>query len=264
MISNDGNSTSNGTAVVNLGAWVPVGSVSSLTGITPIRIEIMGHDFVVWDKKQTKTKSEEKTKRNDSNKERQQDQQWSVLLDMCPHRFAPLSIGRYNPDTQCIECPYHGWNFDTDGTLTHVPQLDLDTIDGDAAEADNGSSSISSSLEQLQSKGSATSFPVHVTGDLLWTFLPTSIHGESFPISLLPEQYFSGIASDLNKLDNGIKVIYSSHEMPSSMDITVEKYVVNMHFRSLDLDWIGRRFSFFHSMSNDFYVFYLSLSLTLS
>ena len=41
MISNDGNSTSNGTAVVNLGAWVPVGSVSSLTGITPIRIEIM-------------------------------------------------------------------------------------------------------------------------------------------------------------------------------------------------------------------------------
>ena len=195
-----------------------------------------------------------------------QDQQWSVLLDICPHRFAPLSIGRYNPDTQCIECPYHGWNFDTDGTLTHVPQLDLDTIDGDAAEADNGSSSTStsSSLEQLQSKGSATSFPVHVTGDLLWTFLPTSIHGESFPISLLPEQYFSGIASDLNKLDNGIKVIYSSHEMPSSMDITVEKYVVNMHFRSLDLDWIGRRFSLFHSMSNDFYVFYLSLLPSLN
>ena len=221
MIQNFDTSGNNSTATA-LGAWVPVGSISSLTGITPIRIEIMGHDFVVWDK-QKKTKKI-KTKKN----QQQQVQEWSVLLDMCPHRFAPLSIGRYNPDTQCIECPYHGWNFDTDGSLTHVPQLDMieDETGAQAERGSTSSTSSSTSLEQLQSKGSAISFPVHITGDLLWTFLPTSMHGESFPITLLPEQYFPGIASDLQKLDNGIKVIYSSHEMPSSMDITVEKYVL--------------------------------------
>lgn len=44
-----------------------------------------------------------------------------ALEDRCPHRQVPLSAG-----TVCqgrIQCPYHGWTFDRDGTLTHIPGL---------------------------------------------------------------------------------------------------------------------------------------------
>ena len=44
-----------------------------------------------------------------------------VLLDRCPHRGVPLSIGR-TVDGQ-LECGYHGWRFDTGGIVRRVPAL---------------------------------------------------------------------------------------------------------------------------------------------
>lgn len=48
----------------------------------------------------------------------------SVLVDRCSHRFAPLSDGRIVNDE--IECPYHGWRFNTQGQCTQVPGLSMD------------------------------------------------------------------------------------------------------------------------------------------
>jgi phenylpropionate dioxygenase-like ring-hydroxylating dioxygenase large terminal subunit len=42
-----------------------------------------------------------------------------ALSDVCPHRFAPLSMGRVLDDR--IECPYHGWQFDTAGQCQAMP-----------------------------------------------------------------------------------------------------------------------------------------------
>lgn len=42
-----------------------------------------------------------------------------ALLDKCPHRFAPLSLGKIKHGE--IQCPYHGWRFDEKGHCTHVP-----------------------------------------------------------------------------------------------------------------------------------------------
>lgn len=60
----------------------------------------------------------------------------SALLDICPHRAAPLSAGRLldapatiDPDVgktkgDCIECPYHGWKFDLGtGKCVEIPSL---------------------------------------------------------------------------------------------------------------------------------------------
>jgi phenylpropionate dioxygenase-like ring-hydroxylating dioxygenase large terminal subunit len=43
----------------------------------------------------------------------------SCLRDLCPHRFAPLSMGKIVGDH--IECPYHGWRFDGSGQCTKIP-----------------------------------------------------------------------------------------------------------------------------------------------
>lgn len=45
-----------------------------------------------------------------------------TLSNVCPHRLAPLSLGRVIGDL--IECPYHGMRFDTGGTCRLIPGQD--------------------------------------------------------------------------------------------------------------------------------------------
>ena len=45
-----------------------------------------------------------------------------AVSDRCPHRFAPLHKGKLKGD--CIECPYHGLQFDHDGTCVLNPHGD--------------------------------------------------------------------------------------------------------------------------------------------
>lgn len=44
-----------------------------------------------------------------------------ALLDRCPHRNVPLSLGRVADGH--LECGYHGWRFDQRGTCKKVPAL---------------------------------------------------------------------------------------------------------------------------------------------
>ena len=43
-----------------------------------------------------------------------------ALVDKCPHRGVALSLGKITPDG-CIECPFHGWQFDGTGNTRQVP-----------------------------------------------------------------------------------------------------------------------------------------------
>lgn len=52
---------------------------------------------------------------------RDQQGQASALLDRCPHRNVPLSLGKVR-DGQ-LECAYHGWRFDTGGVCRAIPGL---------------------------------------------------------------------------------------------------------------------------------------------
>lgn len=46
----------------------------------------------------------------------------SALLDRCPHRNAPLSLGRVVEEGR-LECAYHGWQFEGSGRCALVPGL---------------------------------------------------------------------------------------------------------------------------------------------
>jgi phenylpropionate dioxygenase-like ring-hydroxylating dioxygenase large terminal subunit len=47
-----------------------------------------------------------------------------ALVDRCPHRNVPLSLGRVRPDGT-LQCGYHGWCFDGGGRCTAVPALGI-------------------------------------------------------------------------------------------------------------------------------------------
>ena len=52
-----------------------------------------------------------------------------ALHDVCPHRAAPLSAGRFVREAGgavTVECPYHGWRFGADGRCAAIPSLSDD------------------------------------------------------------------------------------------------------------------------------------------
>ena len=78
---------------------------------------------------------------------RGKDGEVGALLDACPHRSVALSLGKVNKDG-CLECPFHGWRFDTKGENTHVP------LNPNAKR------------DMLF----ATRFPTRVIGDFVWVY----------------------------------------------------------------------------------------------
>jgi len=46
------------------------------------------------------------------------------LSNVCTHRGGSLAHGKIKGD--CIECPYHGWQFNADGYCTHIPSIGKD------------------------------------------------------------------------------------------------------------------------------------------
>lgn len=163
---------------VGFGCWMPVASCEALRDLNPHRVKIAGIDVVVWHNKQTN--------------------KWSVQTDVCPHKLAPLSQGRVDQESGCIECPYHGWQFDSDGACKSIPQLD-------------DMSKVS------KTRASLTTFPTHTTGDLLWAFIPSAITGESYPVSMLPEEHYPVLKSS--------ESFYYMRELPYSWDFLVENFM---------------------------------------
>lgn len=53
---------------------------------------------------------------------RKRDGRIAALFDRCPHRFAPLSLGKCENDT--LTCPYHGLQFDETGRCIRNPFSD--------------------------------------------------------------------------------------------------------------------------------------------
>jgi len=84
--------------------WWPVSTTSALDKSRPNSIELLNQKLVIfWS---------------------EVDQQWCCLDDRCSHRFAPLSEGRILKEStnSCIQCAYHGWEFDSQGRCQKVPQ----------------------------------------------------------------------------------------------------------------------------------------------
>jgi phenylpropionate dioxygenase-like ring-hydroxylating dioxygenase large terminal subunit len=78
------------------GYWYVVAE-SVDVGPTPLAVRLLGRDLVVWRASGGVV----------------------AAPDRCPHREAPLSIGRV--DDGCLVCAYHGWTFGDGGRCVRVP-----------------------------------------------------------------------------------------------------------------------------------------------
>ena len=74
-----------------------------------------------------------------------------ALRDNCPHRGVPLSEGHF--DGELIQCCYHGWQFDCEGSCRNIPALS-------EAMANVG-------------KIRAQSFPCEESNGTIWIYVPS-------------------------------------------------------------------------------------------
>ena len=83
--------------------WYAVEFSHAITS-TPKRIKVLNQDLAIY---RTKT------------------QQIVAMQNLCTHRGAALSGGQIKGE--CIVCPYHGWEYQADGTCINIPANSPDT-----------------------------------------------------------------------------------------------------------------------------------------
>jgi nitrite reductase/ring-hydroxylating ferredoxin subunit len=79
--------------------WHPVAWAGEVAGM-PLAVTLLGEPLVVV---------------------RHPDGEVAAYVDQCPHRGAPLSLGRL--EGQELVCAFHGWRFGFDGAATCIPAL---------------------------------------------------------------------------------------------------------------------------------------------
>ena len=84
--------------------WQPVLAVSDLPADRPVGIELLGERLVLA----------------------RLNGQVVAMQDLCRHFQSQLSLGEiatHADGQQCLMCPYHGWQYNTDGQCVYIPQL---------------------------------------------------------------------------------------------------------------------------------------------
>lgn len=79
--------------------WYPLAKAGAVTD-RPCPVRLLGHDFVVF---------------------RDSGGTAHCLANVCAHRGGSLAHGKVRGD--CVECPYHGWQYDGTGQCTRVPAM---------------------------------------------------------------------------------------------------------------------------------------------
>ncbi len=121
------------------------------------------------------------------------------LSDVCVHRGASLGRGKVKGD--CVECPYHGWQFNGEGVCTRIPSL--------GAEA------------KIPSRARVDAYPVQEKYGLVFAFLGDLPENERPPIMDIEEygqpgwrattQYFSWNIDYKRSVENGIDPAHNEY-----------------------------------------------------
>jgi len=124
--------------------WYPVARSEDVSNDAPLRTRILCHDFVAF-----------RDTHDDAH----------VLSDTCIHRGGALGTGKIQGN--CVECPYHGWQFDGDGKCRAIPSL------GDG--------------EKFPARAKVDSYPVQERYGIVFAFLGDLPKSKRPPLYEIPE-----------------------------------------------------------------------------
>ncbi len=110
----------------------------------PKRVKLLGFDYVLF---------------------RGEDGEITCLSDVCIHRGASLGEGQIL--NGCVECPYHGWQFNPLGTVVKIPSLPADT--------------------KIPSRARVDCYPVKEKYGWIWVFLGDLAEEDRPPLPDFPE-----------------------------------------------------------------------------
>lgn len=168
--------------------WHPIAYLADI-GKRPVATRLMGRPLVIF----------------------RDGQKIGVLEDRCPHRNVPLSKGRVVVGQ--VECPYHGWRFDTQGACRAVP----------------GS---------CETAAAARSFPVHVEAGLIWTCtgdnpadfptLPPEVLSADYDSFWWPIKGSTGTVADA--LENLLDPMHSYFVHPGLVRQSRQPQAMHVHF----------------------------------
>lgn len=170
--------------------WYPICTTEELTGEKPIRAELLGVRLVAF-----------RDGNNDAH----------VLSDTCIHRGASLARGKVVDD--CIECPYHGWQYGTDGICVRIPP-----------QAD----------KKPPARAKIDSYPVHERYGVVFAFLGDLPEAERPPLPIVEEDGRDGwqisgpLVLEVNayferSVENGMDPIHNEFVHPAQGAPAVEE-----------------------------------------
>ena len=134
---------------------------------------------------------------------------WQAAPNQCPHRGAKLSDGCVQ--NEHLQCPYHGWQFNTQGACTLIP-----------ATPD---------FKPLQTHGIETVAVLEYAG-LLWVQLaPNST--TPLPSELYPSH------TTAQQAKNALSVLVGPYDVNTSAPRAVENFLDVSHFGTVHAGWLG-------------------------
>lgn len=131
--------------------WYAMEQSDKVTQEKPHHVRRLGQDFVLF---------------------RDEEGKVHCLHDVCTHRGASLSHGKTKGN--CVECPYHGWQFNGEGNVVKIPSLGPDGQD------------------KIPGRTKIDSYPVHEQYGLIYAFLG-DLPEEERPPLMMPHTNPSGI-----------------------------------------------------------------------
>lgn len=169
--------------------WHPVALVDEVAS-DPVPVRLLGEDLVLW---------------------RDGEGAVHAWADRCPHRGAKLSLGRVveGEGGPQLECPYHGWRFESGGRCVHVPALP-------------------SFVPPATNR--ATTYAANEAGGLVWVRIDMPAENES-PVPLFAAEQ----DASMRKIDCG------PYDVETSAPRLVENFLDMAHFGFVHEGWLGAR-----------------------
>ncbi len=131
--------------------WYPISPIDYLDPNSPNSMKLLGKKLVIW-------------------KNNQDD--WVVMDDVCPHKLIELSSGKIDSNGENIVCRYHGWCFDSQGNCTKIPAIDSkDSAAETACQSD---------------RAKVNTYPTRVVQDLLWVWPDDNREAQTESLSSQP------------------------------------------------------------------------------